>query len=237
MQHLTSNMPKPMLQVRGKPVLEHVVCGIIAAGVRELFIVTGYRAEVIETYFGDGSRFGAKIAYGRQTVQNGTGKAPELARDFVGTAPFMLVYGDILVEAQTYRDVIARFGESNFSALITARRGEDVAKGGLLVFNDKFELRRVLEKPSAEQLAELRRSNLLKPDTPLWYNAGIYVFTPVLFEFTARLEKSPRGEFELTDALNAMLYAGHRIAGFEVRGLWVDVRDPTTLARLQTLPL
>ncbi len=237
MRHLTNDTPKPMLQVRGKPVLEHVVGGIIAAGVRELFIVTGYRAEVIETYFGDGSRFGATITYGRQVVQNGTGKAPEIAKHFIGTSPFLLVYGDILVTPDTYKNAITRFNEGDFSGLVTARRGEDIAKGGLLVFDDKFELQCVLEKPSEAQLAELRNAGLLKSQTPLWYNAGIYVFNHVLFEFTARLEKSPRGEFELTDALNAMVRAGRRIAGFEIHGLWVDVRDPEILARLQSSSL
>lgn len=55
----------------------------------------------------------------------------------------------------------------------------------------------------------------------------------MLFEFTARLEKSPRGEYELTDALTAMLAAGHQIAGQPIAGRWVDVRDPEVLAALQ----
>lgn len=234
MRHLTADMPKPMLQVRGKPVLEHVVCGLVEAGIRELFIVTGYRAEAIEEYFADGSRFGATIQFGRQFVQNGTGKAVELAKEFVGSAPFLLAYGDILVDPGTYEQAIARFGEGSFSGLIAARRGEDIAKGGLLVFDERFLLVRVFEKPTQTQLEELHRTGLITPNTPLWYNAGIYVFQPVLFEFTARLAKSPRDEYELTDALNAMVAAGHRIVGMQVTGPWIDVRDPETLAQLQT---
>jgi dTDP-glucose pyrophosphorylase len=66
-----------------------------------------------------------------------------------------------------------------------------------------------------------------------WYNAGIYIFKPLLFDFTARLQKSPRGEYELTDAISAMLAAGHRLAGLEIQGRWVDVRDPQVLAALE----
>ena len=55
----------------------------------------------------------------------------------------------------------------------------------------------------------------------------------MLFEFTARLQKSPRGEYELTDAISAMLAAGHRIAGMQIAGRWVDVRDPEVLAALE----
>jgi len=66
-----------------------------------------------------------------------------------------------------------------------------------------------------------------------WYNAGIYIFRPALFEFTATLEKSPRGEYELTDAVNRMAQSGHRIAGLQIPGRWVDVRDPEVLAALE----
>ena len=54
-----------------------------------------------------------------------------------------------------------------------------------------------------------------------------------MFEFTAKLQKSPRGEYELTDALLAMLSAGHKLAGLEIQGRWVDVRDPEVLAKLE----
>src|SRR5207302_968891 len=88
MRELTNELPKPMLKVQGKPVLEHILEGLLSAGIREIFIVTGFRAEVIENYFGDGSKWGARIAFGRQVVQDGTGKAPELARDFVKDSAF-----------------------------------------------------------------------------------------------------------------------------------------------------
>jgi dTDP-glucose pyrophosphorylase len=82
-------------------------------------------------------------------------------------------------------------------------------------------------------LDQLRREGWLKPNQPVWYNAGIYIFKPALFEFTAKLEKSPRGEYELTDAVSSLLAAGHKTAGLEIEGRWVDVRDPATLARLE----
>jgi UDP-N-acetylglucosamine diphosphorylase / glucose-1-phosphate thymidylyltransferase / UDP-N-acetylgalactosamine diphosphorylase / glucosamine-1-phosphate N-acetyltransferase / galactosamine-1-phosphate N-acetyltransferase len=108
-----------------------------------------------------------------------------------------------------------------------------VTKGGLFFFDSAFCLKHLVEKPSAAQLAELRAQGWLKPGETAWYNAGIYLFDPVLFEFTARLQKSPRGEYELTDALTAMLAAGHQMAGLQIAGRWVDVRDPEVLASLQ----
>jgi dTDP-glucose pyrophosphorylase len=233
MRELTNEIPKPMLKVHGKPILEHIIEGIMAAGIREIFIVTGFKAETIESHFGDGSQWKARIAYGRQLVQDGTGKAPELAKGFVGTSPFLLTYGDILVKPETYRQMVQRYHEADFSGVITVTGSEDVTKGGLVFFDGKFCLKRLVEKPSAAQLEELRREGWLKPGDTFWYNAGIYIFRPSVFEFTAKLQKSPRGEYELTDAISALVTAGHVIAGMQIEGRWVDVRDPEVLAKLE----
>ena len=233
MRDLTNEVPKPMLRVEGQPILEHILRGLIASGIREFCIVTGYRAEAIESYFGNGSRWSVAIRYARQLVQDGTGKAPELARDFVGADSFLLTYSDILVRPETYRQMIERFHQDAFSGLVTVTRGEDVAKGGINFFDEAFCLRRIVEKPSTSQLDQFRIDGWLQPEGPVWYNAGIYIFQPCLFDFTATLPKSPRGEYELPDAINAMLASGHRIAGLEIQGRWVDVRDPEVLASLE----
>src|ERR1051326_7166567 len=102
MRELTNELPKPMIAVRGKPVLQHIVEGLGAAGVREFLIVVGYRAEVVRQHFGNGSTFGVEIEYATQLGQDGTGRVVELARDFAGQEPFILSYGDILVDPANY---------------------------------------------------------------------------------------------------------------------------------------
>jgi len=230
---LTSELPKPMLLVQGKPILQHILEGLMEAGVRDFFIVTGFRAEVIEGHFGDGKKWGVHIHYGRQIIQNGTGKAPEVAKEFAGNDDFVLTYGDILVRPQTYQDMLRRHAEGIFSGVITCTGSQDVTQGGILFFDNAFCLRRLIEKPSPAQLDQLRREGELPPGSIAWYNAGIYIFKPLLFDFTERLQKSPRGEYELTDAIIAMAAAGHRLAGLEIQGRWVDVRDPQVLAALE----
>lgn len=232
MRELTNELPKPMLRVQGKPILEHIVEGVVAAGISEIFIVTGFRAEVVEAYFAQGAKWGAQIAFGRQPQQDGTGKAPEPARAWVGSSPFLLTYGDILVRPDTYKRMVGRFAEAEFSGLITVTRGQDVTKGGIDLFDEEFCLKRLVEKPSAQDLVRLRAEGYLKPEDPIWYNAGIYIFKPVVFDFTSQLQKSPRGEYELTDAISAMVDKGHKIAGLEIEGRWVDVRDPEVLESL-----
>jgi UDP-N-acetylglucosamine diphosphorylase / glucose-1-phosphate thymidylyltransferase / UDP-N-acetylgalactosamine diphosphorylase / glucosamine-1-phosphate N-acetyltransferase / galactosamine-1-phosphate N-acetyltransferase len=232
MRDLTQEVPKPMLNVQGKPILQHIIQGLIGVGIREFCIVTGFRADVIEGFFGDGQKFGARIEYVRQVVQDGTGKAPELAKNFVGSDPFLLTYGDILVHAETYRSMVERFAKGNFDGVITVTPGEDVTKGGLNFFNDQFCLNQVVEKPSVVEVERYTREGLIKPGEPVWYNAGIYIFKPGIFEFTAKLQKSPRGEYELTEAINHMCKAGLKLAGLKIGGRWVDVRDPETLGGL-----
>ncbi len=234
MKELTSDLPKPMLKVQGRPILEHIVAGLKSAGIREFFIVTGWRAESIEDYFGDGSRWGARISYGRQLIQDGTGKAPELAKEFVGASPFILTYGDILVKPETYAQMIKRYNEDYFSGVVTVTGSEDVTKGGLFFFDEKFCLKHLLEKPSAAELEQLRQEGWLKGGETAWYNAGIYIFRPSLFEFTGRLQKSSRGEYELTDAIAGLINTRHPLAGLRIEGRWVDVRDPEVLARLES---
>ncbi len=233
MGELTDETPKPMLPVEGRPILEHIITGLRDVGVFEFCVVTGWKAEVIEDYFGDGTDLQVSIKYVCQLVQDGTGKASELAKEFVGDSSFLLTYGDILVKADTYQQMLGRWAEGEFSGLVTVTGSEDVTKGGLFFFDQEFRLQHLVEKPSEDQLADLRASGLLKLGEPVWYNAGIYCFNPVIFEYTAQLSKSPRGEYELTDALEAMLSEEHILAGLAIAGRWVDVRDPEVLRELE----
>src|ERR1700755_594964 len=102
MRALTLAMPKPMVEVCGKPVLSYILEGLRDAGVREILIVVGYRKDVVMDHFRDGSALGVKIVYVEQITQDGTGKVVELAKDFSGPDFFILSYGDILVDSTSY---------------------------------------------------------------------------------------------------------------------------------------
>jgi dTDP-glucose pyrophosphorylase len=223
MRGLTEELPKPMIAVRGKPILQHIIEGLRAAGVRQFLIIVGWRAEVVRQAFGDGSSFEVTIQYATQLVQDGTGRVVELAREFVGDDSFVLSYGDIIVEPANYLR-LTRLGTGT-EALVTVTRSDDVSKGGAVFVNERFELTDLREKLPAGE-----------PTSP-WYNAGIYAFRRSIFDYTARLEPSPRGEFELTDAIRALAQSGRKVQALELTGLWADVRDPEILAELnQTSP-
>jgi dTDP-glucose pyrophosphorylase len=217
MRELTETIPKPMVKVRGKPVLQFIVEGLVHSGIKELLIIVGYRKEVVRNHFQDGARFGIQIRYAEQIVQDGTGRVVGLAQPFCGDDPFLLSYGDILVDP-TYYPRLCDLKDAEMS--IAVRRSNEVFKGGAVYLNDRFELTDLREKPKPDETA-----------TP-WYNAGIYAFRASIFDYVAQLEKSPRGEYELTDAIRAMSLGGKRVQAVEIAGDWADVRDPEVLAEL-----
>ena len=217
MRELTDELPKPMIEVRGRPILEHIVSGLAENGVTDFLIVVGYRKEVVMDYFGDGSKHGVRIEYVEQVVQDGTGRVVELGRDFTGDDPFVLSYGDILVTPQSYGPLV---DFTDVDAILTVKRDEDVRKGGAVFINDEGWVTDLIEKPEEGQ-----------PTSP-YYNAGIYAFSSQIYEFTGRLELSPRGEYELTDAIADEVRSGLRVKATELSGDWADVRDPEVLADL-----
>src|SRR4051794_16743717 len=125
MRDLTAALPKPMLEVRGKPVLQHIIEGLRENGLTSVLVVVGWRAEVVKACFGDGSKLGVKIQYETQTVQDGTGRVVALARDFIGHDSFLLSYGDILTAPETYRRIRDTLGDAE--AVISVKRSDDVS--------------------------------------------------------------------------------------------------------------
>jgi len=218
MRELTAEVPKPMIEVRGKPVLQHIIEGLRGARIDQLLLIIGYRADAVRDFFGDGSRYNVAIKYTTQTVQDGTGRVVDLGHDFVGNRPFILAYGDILVDSANYKRVVDL--PDDVEAFLTVTRGEDVTKGGAVFLNEEMDLVDLREKPKPGE-----------PTSP-WYNAGLYAFRPSVFDFTVKLKPSPRGEYELTDAIRDLAQSGKKVKALELTGEWADVRDPEILAKL-----
>jgi len=218
MRELTSELPKPMLRVKGKPILQHIIEGMRPAGIDKVLLIVGWRSDIVSEFFGDGSSFGVRVDYATQIVQDGTGKVVELARDFCGSDPFLLSYGDILLEPSNYPRLTSP--ADDVEAMISVKRSDDVSQGGAVFVNDKFEMIDLREKPQPGET------------TSPWYNAGVYSFRASIFDYIARLQRSPRGEFELTDAVRDLAQSGKKVQALELTGAWADVRDPEILTQL-----
>ncbi len=205
-------------QVRGKLPRTTGLCSPPTLYRRRRKKIVGYHADAVQNFFGDGSRYNIEIQYATQVVQDGTGRVVDLARNFASDSPFVLNYGDILVDPANYKRLLDLPHDTE--AIISVTRGEDVSKGGAVFLNERMEL------------VDLREKSKPGEPTSPWYNAGIYAFRSSIFEFTAKLKPSPRGEYELTDAIRALAQSGKKVKALELSGEWADVRDPETLAKL-----
>lgn len=223
MKELTEEVPKPMLPVAGRPLLEWILDALREAGIDRYVIVTGYRAERIEKHFGDGSHFGATIRYCRQQVRDGTARALLLAREAVGDHPFLLAWGDILTERSNYPKLLDTFTGTGCDALLSVNWVEDPCRGAAVYVDGDGRIERIVEKPPPGTA------------TTHWNNAGIAVFRPVAFRYAAEVRPSPRGEYEIPDAISAMVAARLSVRAFPLAGIWSDVGTPEDLARAQQL--
>ena len=176
---LTEDLPKPMLPVKGKPLLEHILDRLAQAGVRECALITGYRHEVIEQHF---ASYPMHIEFIHQPVINGTAGAAKLARGFAGNDPFLLTYGDIWCEPDDYRRVIRPIEiEPETDMTLAVKYVCDPFQGAAVYVEDGF-IRRIIEKPP------------MGTSTTNWNSAGIYCFRPPVFDELDRVPLSVRGE-------------------------------------------
>lgn len=211
MGDLTRDVPKPMIPVLGKPVVEHIMLRMMAGGVTEFVLVTKYLAEQIRGHFGDGGRLGAPVSYADQTDKYGTGAALLSARELVGDDPFMMTFADVITSTATYADAIRTHFEKGGAGVVAVNWVDDPYTGAAVVLNDDGHIDRIIEKPP-------------KGSSPSnWNSSGIFVFSPVIFDYLEKLEPSWRNEYELADAMTAMISDGLALYPSYLQGDWLDV--------------
>jgi dTDP-glucose pyrophosphorylase len=214
---ITQEVPKPMLPVRGKPMMEHIMDRLAEAGIRSFLIVVGYQGELIEKHFG---RWRLPVEFLVQDPVNGTGSAAMLAKEFAGDEPFLLTFGDCLCDAAEYvrmRGILE--SHSQTAAVLAAKDIEDPWQGAA-IYEESGRITRIIEKPPKGT------------STTSWGSAGFYGFRPVIFDYLARLTPSVRNEYEITSAFEMMLSDGLELRISPVLGDWRDVGRPEDLAAL-----
>lgn len=178
-----------MLPIHGKPLLEYIVEGLIHAGFTDLIIVVGYQREQITRHFQDGTKWGLNIEYVIQNNLNGTGGAVLLCEDLIPNQHFFLIWGDILVPYQIYREVCELFENENQDFILVANYTKDPHKGAA-IYSDGPYCVKIIEKPKRGK----SKSN--------YNNCGIFILSTDIFEVLKSLNPSKRGEIELTLAIN-----------------------------------
>jgi UDP-N-acetylglucosamine diphosphorylase/glucosamine-1-phosphate N-acetyltransferase len=211
MRPLTSNIPKPLLPVAGRPFLEHNIESLKEAGIRDLILLVGWRAQRIREHFGDGKDFGVKIEYVEQKERLGTAHAIGMIKQKVDSA-FFCLYGDVVLTKESVQGMIEHHKKvkGNVMALTTV---EDPKRYGTIIV-DAGVIKDIIEKPDV-------------PETNM-VNAGAYILEPEIFEAINETKKSPRGEFEITDTFKILMRKNH-IYTHLLTGEWIDVARPWDL--------
>ena len=214
MGEITADMPKAMLRVRGRPMLEHVLDGLATAGIAEFFVVVGYRREMVEAHF---RNWRQPIQFQVQEALNGTGGATRLARDFAGSEPFLLTFGDILCEPPAYVHCARVLEEHPQTVAVLGVRDVDDPWQGAAVYEAGGTVTRVVEKPPRGT------------STTRWNSAGLYAMRSAVFPYLDRLVPSPRNEYELTSIFEMMLQERVELRISAIEGRWRDVGRPEDL--------
>jgi UDP-N-acetylglucosamine diphosphorylase/glucosamine-1-phosphate N-acetyltransferase len=217
LQPITLTRPKHLISIGGKPILEHCLTAIKACGISEIVIVVHYMAEAIREYFGSGEKLGLKIEYAYQKGVLGTGNAAGVAEPYVD-GDFLLVYGDLLFTAEALKKVLETHNRKKPSATLSVVHVERPEDYGIVELKDDGRVKRIIEKPRREEAP----TNLA--------NAGLYVFSPEIFEKVKRISASSRGEWEITDAIELLIKEEKPVFAVEIsKDEWFDIGRPWDL--------
>ncbi len=201
MHPLTYTRPKVMLPVGNKPILEWNLLNAINAGIKEFIFVVSYKSEMVRNYFENGEKWDVKIEYLNQGQPLGTGHAIGITEKFVDN--FIVLCGDTIFGSEDIKNIAKK---QNSIGLVE------------------------IENPQEYGIVKLKENNVVeiyeKMTEPFsnTINAGIYHFNKSIFSYIKKTQKSPRGEYEITDSIN-MMAANTKINGVSLKQ-WRDVVYP-----------
>jgi len=202
---LTSNLPKPMLPLANRPMMEFVIDLLRRHGITDLVVTVAYMADTIRDHFGDGTEFGVSIVYATEEVPLGTAGSVRNARAHLDER-FLVISGDVLTDIDLSA-VVAAHDRSGAVATIGLVRVPDPLEFGIVITAEDGSIERFLEKPSWGQVFS---------DT---INSGVFVCEPEVLD---RIDPDRAVDFS-SEVFPAMLDAGLGLFGAVVEGYWEDV--------------
>lgn len=203
---VTKVIPKPLLPIANRPTLDYAFDRLKECGISDVCIVVGDNRDAIESVLGDGATRGLSLHYAVQDEPKGLAHAVACAQDHVGEDDFLLYLGDAIYE-NSLEPYVRQFRESGCSNLNLVKQVEDPRRFGVATL-DGDRMVRLVEKPAEPE------SN--------WAMAGMYVFNSEIWEVIDRLTPSARGEYEISDAIQALIASGRDVRAGKYSGAWFD---------------
>jgi mannose-1-phosphate guanylyltransferase/phosphomannomutase len=202
---LTTNIPKPMVPMAGKPVMEHIITLLKKHGIEDIIAILYFQSEQIESYFHDGSKWGVKISYIRAEADFGTAGSVKNAQSLLDDQ-FIIISGDVVTDFDL-TEAISFHKERKAEATIVLARVENPLSFGIVITNKNNKITRFLEKPGWGQVFS---------DT---VNTGIYILEPHVLDLIPS-----KTEFDFSKNLYPfMLGKKMRLYGYVAPGYWRDI--------------
>lgn len=203
---ITHQIAKPLLPLANRPTLEYAFDQFRSMGIDEVCVVVGENEPQIRGALGGGRQFGLRLSYARQTEPKGLAHALSFAEEFVSGAPFVLYLGDV-VYSEDFQRHAERFLDSDCANLNIVKWVEDPRRFGVANL-DGDRIVKLVEKPANPE------SN--------YAMAGMYFFREAIWKVLPTLQPSARGEFEITDAIQALVSQGNDVRAGVFEGEWFD---------------
>ena len=205
---LTERLPKPMIPIAGRPILEHNINFLFRGGIREIAINLHHCPEAVINHFGDGSGFGVNITYSYEPELLGTaGAVKKLERFFEGT--FLVIYSDNLIDIDLNRLLLFHDEHQGIATIVLHYR-DDVSQSGVVTFDADDRVTQFLEKPQANQAISH------------WVNAGVLALEKEVLQYIPSGVPSDFGGEILPD----LLVRGERLYGYKFSAAeqiwWID---------------
>ena len=209
LRSVVDSIPKPMIQIRGRPILEHSIELLKKQGISEIYVNLHYLADVIRGHFANGEKWGVKITYAYEKGLLGTAGAVKNFERYIGVSRFMVVYGDNYYDFDL-GEIVAFHKEKKGLGTIVLYETEDIKGSGIAEVDRDGKILRFAEKPdSGEAFSRLA-------------NASIYIFEPGIFDYIPSDQLSDFGH----DIFPKLIEQGKPLYGIVVKGSVIAVDTP-----------
>lgn len=209
---LTLAIPKELMMVGDKAVIEHVIEAMKMVGISEITIVVGWRKHAILDYLGSGERLGVNLTYVVQDNRNGLAKAVATGKHVNLNESFLVVLGDNFFYPKTFlKEILTFHKEQKANATIGVSEISDPTRHGIIKPGEKNTILDFIEKPTTNK-------------APSKLGAiGIYIFSSDIFNAIDRTEPGIKDEYQLTDSIKIMIEDGKKILYKEIEGKHIDI--------------